>query len=1003
MRSAIFIVGCWALGAGVGLPADLAGADAAIERMTRHETEGVLSKLPDPAIELRQGLMDARQLPPAEAAARWMDLLRQYSAWSGVQRSRHKWGDGAIDAQTFLQSLPPASGWKEFARVVDTQAGEDTDPYFLSLRLMTAVMREDAPEWKKQIAALRKAADEIPMQVRSHFDLDDSLDKLEAALAYEPADRLAVFEGRLKDAENRNSSLPYIDELDVTDLVKVVGREKAEPLLRRMVRIGSEIKFHDEETHRLEVQIAMEEIDRLQKPMWFLVEGLEDASLFEALERRFPKEAEERGYGYEDARRFYLLSLIAAGRTKDAAKYIRDHHTEGLRLGPHEELSYLQNHGLTAPTIDFLEELLSQDPSLAVLCDYVTLCSESGEMQRAEPVLRGLIARPNVPAESLVSAVHACALRLLATDRIEEGVQALRILLLAAKRDAGGVEQIRDAAEKAGLSLPAESAKVLAEYGGGTSGFQLERFAADGFRLARIGRLLERPAWVEEGLQSGLALLERGSGDVYASGMSTAELLQFGKAAEIEKLLLQGMEKKGAYAADIAGTGANLAEFYRLADRPEETIRLLDRSPYWKALDLAECDNSILSSAAFAFAASGRKEEARRAVRRLLERRDFSDSVFALFLELGGDDVEARLDRLAKAYRFEKRPLIWKAKFLLDAGRLDEAEKTARAAIAIDPADAEAGRGDRMRAYAVLGDILEKKGDTAEAKTMRGVVAAIRLAEIADEWAEAGLAMRATQKYEEALRPFADAYCIELRLAKRYSEIGDAARAEAHYQRSFELMPASFGRAESECFACEGVFSTERARVVAERILKKIAAEQPARAQVPYLLGYMYQEEGRLQEAAVHYRRAVQLDPDYAAAWHKLGGLSYKMSLPEQEREQIALAEFRLRQTGDFRWLRHLPAFWDMILDEEKQHAAPEKGPIYPLAAAQVFWEKRRLVMNDRAAVLGLPADTVESVIPRALLPNEGVRQWFAEHPVVKSLAGVLDAVITRNDESAWR
>ena len=51
---------------------------------------------------------------------------------------------------------------------------------------------------------------------------------------------------------------------------------------------------------------------------------------------------------------------------------------------------------------------------------------------------------------------------------------------------------------------------------------------------------------------------------------------------------------------------------------------------------------------------------------------------------------------------------------------------------------------------------------------------------------------------------FADAYCIQSRLALRYSELGDYVKAEQHYQRAFELMPDSFGRIESHCFGCEG-------------------------------------------------------------------------------------------------------------------------------------------------------------------------------------------------------
>ena len=52
--------------------------------------------------------------------------------------------------------------------------------------------------------------------------------------------------------------------------------------------------------------------------------------------------------------------------------------------------------------------------------------------------------------------------------------------------------------------------------------------------------------------------------------------------------------------------------------------------------------------------------------------------------------------------RFQARPLIWKASALLNAGKVNEAEAAIKKAISIDPSDGEQGRGNRMRAYAVL-------------------------------------------------------------------------------------------------------------------------------------------------------------------------------------------------------------------------------------------------------------------------------------------------------------
>ena len=139
--------------------------------------------------------------------------------------------------------------------------------------------------------------------------------------------------------------------------------------------------------------------------------------------------------------------------------------------------------------------------------------------------------------------------------------------------------------------------------------------------------------------------------------------------------------------------------------------------------------------------------------------------------ELGAGAV-TRLDQLFKLDQFEERPLIWKAKLLADSGKLEEAEKTARKAISIDPSDGEEGPGRRMMAYAVLADIREKRGDAKEATDLRSAVTAIRHSEDADRFYDAGLISRSVKMYEEALTHFANAYCIQSRLALRLVEVG---------------------------------------------------------------------------------------------------------------------------------------------------------------------------------------------------------------------------------------
>jgi tetratricopeptide (TPR) repeat protein len=269
-----------------------------------------------------------------------------------------------------------------------------------------------------------------------------------------------------------------------------------------------------------------------------------------------------------------------------------------------------------------------------------------------------------------------------------------------------------------------------------------------------------------------------------------------------------------------------------------------------------------------------------------------------LYVQIKGEDAFSFLDALHKRHRFEERPLIWKAHILREQGKLDEAEAAAKAAIAIDPSDGEQGRGLRMRVYHEMGEIQRAKGDAEQSKFFKGVMKAIRLSEDADRLHEHGLLKRAIGMYEEALGYFADAYCIQSRIAVQLEEIGDYEAAESHYRRAYELMPDSFGRVESHCFGCEGVFSSDRAQGVADRVFTSLVKANPDKPQVHYLLGYLREMQGRDRDALPLYRQAVALDPDYLNAWKHLGGLGSSIQLKPEDLDDVAINQIRLDPLG---------------------------------------------------------------------------------------------------------
>jgi tetratricopeptide (TPR) repeat protein len=286
----------------------------------------------------------------------------------------------------------------------------------------------------------------------------------------------------------------------------------------------------------------------------------------------------------------------------------------------------------------------------------------------------------------------------------------------------------------------------------------------------------------------------------------------------------------------------------------------------------------------------------------------------------------------------------------------------------------------------VLSEILDKKGDAEQAKIMRGAVEAIRISEDADDWWNAGMLSRAVAMYEEALLHFADAYCIQSRLALRYSELGDFTKAEMHYQRAFELMPESFGRVESHCFGCEGAFKSKRAQNIADKVFSQLAVKMPDKAQVFYLLGYLRQQQDLDAEAADYFRQAVKLDPDYLNAWKKLQGMAEAVDMSREEREKIVLELFRLEpgSGSSLQSLTNLRLLWDTLLSTEANQPKQESGSLYVLAASAEAMAKDPNYQRQKEYMMS------------RFTEGTNFRQVFVQHPLIQSLGQLMQMAAQR-------
>jgi tetratricopeptide (TPR) repeat protein len=438
-----------------------------------------------------------------------------------------------------------------------------------------------------------------------------------------------------------------------------------------------------------------------------------------------------------------------------------------------------------------------------------------------------------------------------------------------------------------------------------------------------------------------------------------------------------------------------LAGIWSEAGQHREVLQLVNGSTRWGTGDVGKLlgiqdsvDVPFGVMLGRALEAAGERAAAIRVARATISQLPARDAAYDLLTRLDSNSP-ATLDELFAHDPFEERPLIWKATVLAQRGALDEAETTVRRAISIDPSDGEEGVNDRMRAYAVLADLLKRKGDSSGATTYEQAVRAIRMSEHADQLHEAGLFERAFAEYRGALEQFSDAYCIQSRLAVQLSRRGRRAEALEHYRRAYELMPDSFGRVESHCFGCESVFQGDEAQSLAGRVFEEAIRKSPGKAQAYYLLAYLREQQNRPAEALEPLRRAVGIDPLYLNAWKHLDKAAERTYVEpwEVDLARLKLLEldplsrhvtYSLDQVGD------LQALWHSVEQAGAKAAAmrPIRDHVHELrASAAAIRKARDALPPEMREQLGY-FDAMSELSESLQLPKSPART-LAEHKLV--------------------
>ncbi|HEY4416301.1 MAG TPA: hypothetical protein VGO57_11470 [Verrucomicrobiae bacterium] len=958
---------------------DYLGANTVLQQVATRIAKPEDKKPADAQSQLRDELktfsQNATNLPPADAARKWLELVDRASKLQSQSVRNDNPSSPPLTADEVLAALPPPAAWNVLAQAIAARppAKKGNEINEVGLRLLAAALSGNTDARDQAITNLQaKAQSAGNGSAYFYRSIMEQISQTLLSTSDDPDTVLKALEAQLSTiGRGRNEQ-----DLMVPNLVPQVGPEKAEAFLRQaLVTPNVNLTFlKANDTSRLAQKLALELLPQLKTPQWGLVNSLEAVKLYEALDKRFSaptnnlppatglgaivsgifagstdnNEADDQHKN--QARVYYLLGLIGQNRSKEAVVIA------GKLAGTQsyyfsEAFQSMEHAGYTTELDNFFYDLLAQNPALPFWDQYVELAANAGTTERMVALVRKTIASADL-SEGKKAALHQILFKaLLAADNTDEAVVEMRELITN--------------------GTPA-SASGSEDYNSG----QL------GALLARLGSLRHKPEWTSEGITAAKKWLATPAGQNFQNDEASTvlnstvhTLFDLQRGPEAEALLRDALANASRISDspdnDFGGDSparkilTELATLYSLAGRDQDVLQLLQQSPGWGASDLSDLlDSSSWDEnvslmwlhtgssplpapylAAKALLASGQKEPARKVTEALLTRYPGLDRGYELLLALDGTNAIPELDQLFTRDQFEERPLIWKAHLLRQMGQLEAAEKIIRQAIAIDPSDGEEGRGDRMRAYAELADILDARGNRKDADEYREVIKAIRLSEDADQFYAAGLLKHAVGMYQEGLSHFSDAYCIQSRLAIQLSALGMNAEAEEHYRRAYELMPDSFGRVESHCFGCEKAFDGERAQGIAEKVFTQLVIDRPDKPQVHYLLGYLRFEQDRFNEARTNFLAATKLDPDYLNAWVKAQAASDETLVPAKARDEITFNIIRLdplnrHASGDYSRVSDLVGLWHAVA-AAASHQPPIITDLYPLPASKSALEKK--------------------------------------------------------------
>ena len=852
-----------------------------------------------------QIMMNVQETSPQQKRRSRFDVLLSSSDYEDYNSSRND-----VTLKVLVSALPPPAAWPRIREGLDARQSGKPMLNRLTLQILMACLTRDAAgvdALMQQVKDAKAKVNETPIQA---FFMNTSAPQEEAA-------------EKLKKWQNALETPLLLTPREIPDIMSLLTPEEAEEFFRKLFQLGGFFpSVEGAQTYALAQRIALEMADDLSHAYWSLVSDSEEGvKLYHIFADRFEPFEKNRTTNSDACRAVEraVVFTLEKGEVDEALNLLRPYLTH-LKLKSLQEDTRLwrrENRIQPRHIFECYVRLFDEFPGLAIDDVFIHMALSCGEEAYAENLIRTRLKSASLTRNELIELRKTLATLLVASEQVEEAIKVNRVTIKNMKNSHEVFRLARDTADLA---------KQVGDHD--TQNACLDII---------VNVLTTNP-----------------EGSSYNNLFYAFR--QAGREGEIPALLVERIvllkKKKTEYSSnwEITKNLQSLLIAYVRLNRMEDAMTLLKDGVDWDdgmdVLDLAN-DNrwenhryGINWALANALHETGHSEAAKQLLAEVMKNTHSKDWAYELLLKIAGDDLEGFIQHMDVLYArdaFEERPLIWKAEALRRLGRLDAAEEVIRLALKVDPTDGESGQGDRVRAYAVLGDILEAKGKPDDAQFFRDVVKAVRIAEEGDDLADLGFRKRSLEKYAEAETHFADAYCVQWRLAERFREMGQPEEARKHYEIAFERMPEQFGQVASLCFGCMGIFENAESVSAAESVLLRLVETPPVRPAVYYLMGQLREEQKRNPEACDWYVKALEADPNYLDVMLRLlrlkdkpgcGGVDWVALLNSVIRLDPLGRKSNISQDDILDWA----VFWE-VRDTALKTLPPSPEKIFPLTA----------------------------------------------------------------------